>query len=58
MANMPANSGLMKKNYCQDNYVECARYIVSVKLGDPLVPSDIYPQMVDRAVAQITEAGI
>ncbi len=58
MANMPTNSGVMKKIYCQDNYVEGTRYMVCVKFGGPVVPSDLYSPMVDGALAQIAEAGI
>ncbi len=47
----------MKMEYCQGNFVDCARYLVCEKLGGTLVPSDLFPDMVDRAIAQIAAVG-
>jgi hypothetical protein len=57
MANRPATAEMMKKSYCKEKFTTCARYIVCVALGGPQVPADLYPNMVDRAKAQLTAAG-
>ena len=57
MTNPPATSDTMKMEYCQGNFVDCARYLVCEKLGGTLVPSDLFPDMVDRAIAQIAAVG-
>ncbi len=57
MLNKPATSDMMKKDFCQGNYDECARYMVCEKVGGTLVPSDLFPDMVDRAIAQIAAVG-
>ncbi len=49
---MPDTSGLgaiYKKKYCLGDNSECARYIVAKKLGRDKVPTDLYPNMKDRA---------
>jgi len=49
---MSDSSGLgsmYKRKYCLGNYSNCARYMVFKKLGKPMVPADLYPNMRDRA---------
>ena len=49
---MPDNSGMgsiFKKKYCQGNFTICARFQVAKTLGRPKVPTDLYPNMQDRA---------
>ncbi len=48
---MDINQGLgamFRKNYCENKYTECARYMVRVKKGKGSVPENLYPNMVDR----------
>jgi hypothetical protein len=49
MANMPATAELYKDQYCRENNLECARYVVFKALGREKVPLDLFPNMKDRA---------
>jgi hypothetical protein len=49
MANMPGKTISIKKKYCLGNNSICARYMVASKLGKEKVPSDLFPEDVDRA---------
>jgi len=49
MVNMPAMAKLMKQNFCQDDYVDCARYRVIKALGPGQVPADLFPNMTREA---------
>lgn len=49
MDNMPAISDMLKKKYCLGDKTKCARYMVASALGKEKVPSDLYPNMIDRA---------
>lgn len=40
---------LYKKRYCEGNKKECARYIVVTQKGAEYVPSNLFPNMMDRA---------
>jgi len=42
---------LYKKNYCQGDGSECARYMVTKKLGREKVPIYLYPNMFDRVLS-------
>lgn len=56
---MPIEKGLgamYKRSYCQGNNLKCARYMVAKKIGGEKVPTDLYPNMYDRA-NEITEKG-
>ncbi|MEL7609293.1 MAG: hypothetical protein AAGU74_07280 [Bacillota bacterium] len=49
---MPIDSGLgciYRKNYCETDKTKCARFIVLTALGPQYVPSDLYPNMNQRA---------
>ena len=49
---MPDNSGMgviYKGKYCQGTFTNCARFRVAQALGRPHVPTDLYPNMLDRA---------
>ena len=49
---MSMDSGLgsmYKKRYCEGNRSLCARYMVSSGLGKEYVPSNLYPNMTDKA---------
>lgn len=49
MAGMPTTAELMKDSYCHDNSSECARHMVLQELGRSKVPSDLYPNDIERA---------
>jgi len=49
MANMPGKTVMIKKKYCLGNNTQCARFIVAGKLGKENVPSDLYPDDLERA---------
>ena len=49
MADMPATAELYKDQYCRENNLECARYMVFNALGKENVPLDLFPNMKDRA---------
>ncbi len=49
---MPDDSGMgaiFKKKYCLGDFNKCARYMVFKALGKPKVPTNLYPNMHDRA---------
>lgn len=55
---MPMESGLgtiYKQKYCQGSNEECARYMVFKELGREKVPTNLYPNMTDRARKIISE---
>ena len=56
MANMPTIAEMMKKRLCKEDNSECARYMVFKALGKPRVPSDLFPNQIERA-QQIISKG-
>lgn len=55
MANMPSTSDVFKKIYCQGDFSKCARHMIVDALGRGTVPSDLFPNQVERANAIIAE---
>jgi hypothetical protein len=53
MANLPSLSAMMKRNFCQGEFAGCARFKVMKALGAAKVPSDLYPNMAERAAALV-----
>ena len=49
MASKPGTATLLKKTYCEGDFKNCARYVVSKKLGREGVPSDLFPNQTERA---------
>jgi len=49
MAPYPATAEKIKNSLCKGDSTECARYIVFQKFGKAQVPSDLYPDEVERA---------
>jgi len=49
MADMPAVADLMKKRYCESDFVACARMKVVKTLGREKVPADLFPNQDDYA---------
>lgn len=57
---MDIESGLgkmYKQKYCEGDKTLCARYIVATKIGKQNVPTDLYPNMHDRAKKILEENG-
>lgn len=48
MANKPATSQLMKRQYCLGDNTNCARHTVFRTVGGQFVPADLYPGQLDR----------
>jgi hypothetical protein len=48
MANMPSIKDMYKKNFCKTDNSGCARYMVFKALGKGNVPSDLYPNQVEK----------
>ena len=48
MASVPATAEMLKKRYCRDDFVHCARYLVRQALGPEGVPSDLTPSQAAR----------
>ena len=49
---MDINKGIgsmYKKNYCEGDKTQCARYIVATQLGAEYVTNHLYPNMRDAA---------
>jgi hypothetical protein len=56
---MPMESGMgkiFKGKYCQGDNSSCARHMVFKKIGREKVPSNLYPNMNDRAKQIIEKA--
>lgn len=49
MKDMPATSGIYKRNYCQGDNSNCARFLVRQALGPEHVPTDLFPNQRERA---------
>jgi hypothetical protein len=56
VAEMPTVAAWLKKQYCRNNYSECARYKVRNALGVERVPRDLFPNEPKRA-QKIIESG-
>jgi hypothetical protein len=57
MANKPATAEIYKKQFCRGEFSQCARYTVFKKLGRDAVPSDLFPNMIERALEVIKAAS-
>ena len=55
MQDTPATANMMKSKYCLGNFEECARYMVFKALGREKVPTNLFPNMRDKAKAIIAE---
>ncbi len=56
MENMPSMAGMLKQRYCQGEWGLCARHRVFCALGRSAVPTDLFPNQVER-VDEIISAG-
>lgn len=48
---------VMKEQYCKNNNLNCARYMVAHAVGKENMPEDLYPHEKMRAYAVIAEKG-
>lgn len=55
LANKPEEVEDMKNDYCKNNNLNCARYMVVNALGKELMPTDLYPNEKNRAYLLIAE---
>ena len=51
MAKMPTIAGFFKQKLCKGDFAQCARYRVFKGKGRESVPTDLYPDQVERAEA-------
>ena len=49
MKNMPTAAGVLKQQYCLDDWSRCARCTVFRELGREAVPPDLFPYETERA---------
>jgi hypothetical protein len=50
MANAPATANLYKQKFCRGDFLKCARFMISSKLGPEKVPFDLFPNQTERAL--------
>ncbi|MCK5708073.1 MAG: hypothetical protein KAI43_10510 [Candidatus Aureabacteria bacterium] len=43
LVKMPAFIKSIKKDYCEGNFIECARYMVLKALGEENIPANLFP---------------
>lgn len=48
-------ASIYKKKYCQGNFDGCARYMVATTVGKEKVPSNMFPNMREKAEEIIAE---
>ncbi|MFW5734646.1 MAG: hypothetical protein ACOCWR_06265 [Oceanidesulfovibrio sp.] len=53
MAEMPAESDILKQLYCKTDNSDCARYVVYQARGRGSVPRDLSPDQMSKALAII-----
>ena len=49
MAGMPSTAFVYKKIFCEDKFGTCARFIVCMAKGRENVPTDLFPNQLERA---------
>ena len=49
MADMPATAAMFKKQFCEGDFMSCARRMVAVSLSPTQVPSNLFPNEIERA---------
>jgi hypothetical protein len=52
---MPAETAVIKSQFCEGEYSQCARYMVRKALGSGKVPDYLFPRSVDKAKRIIEE---
>jgi hypothetical protein len=46
---MPSQLAVIKREYCNQNFQECARYITALRLDSENVPHDLHPSDIEQA---------
>lgn len=46
---MPSQLAVIKREYCNGDFHECARYITAMKLDSGNVPHDLHPSDIEQA---------
>ena len=54
MTSQPFTLKLFRDRYCTREKKNCARYVVSLKLGENCVPNDLYPNQIEKAYSILT----
>jgi hypothetical protein len=54
MSSQPYTLKLFTDRYCTREKNSCARYVVSSKLGENCVPSDLLPNQIEKAYSILT----
>lgn len=47
----------LKLQYCRNNNLNCARYMVATAIGKEMMPEELYPHEKQRAYLVIAEHG-
>lgn len=55
MANMPGDAEEMKEKYCENNNLNCARFMLYQAMGESGAPDDLKPSDKTRAYQLIAE---
>ena len=48
LSKMPSLATMIKQQFCHDDNIHCARFIVLERLGADDTPADLYPNDIDR----------
>ncbi|HZV81114.1 MAG TPA: hypothetical protein VFF53_02990 [Geobacteraceae bacterium] len=57
MPNMPSTAAVYKKIYCDQDFDNCARYMIVKAMGREKVPGDLFPNQKERAENIIKGSG-
>jgi len=49
MPNMPSTAAVYKKIYCEQDFQNCARFMIFKAIGRESVPKDLFPNQKERA---------
>ena len=58
MSDMPGMAKLIQVQYCQADFENCARFVVSSSLGMGAVPDTLFPSQLDKARAIVAEGAV
>jgi len=64
ISKMPVTAFFYKKQYCDQDAVNCARYMIAEKLGPEQVPRDLFPcqdvraRMIVNGIKQVTSGSL
>lgn len=49
LTDMPAIAAMLKEQYCQGDFANCARHMVCTTIDASAVPATLFPNMLDEA---------